>query len=356
MKIYSVKMRVESPLICTEEQIGNVLRHSGACLKGHTLRGGFLGPAYHEYPDEVIEESRNPQLMFHPAYPVFEGLNAEPAHAFTYSCKICGATEEKDPYEALSELGEDRIPEVMVCRNDHIFSIKTLAGSLVVRKNGRFEKKDSEFTSVKSIGINRFLKGAEHKMLYEYIALSPGSEFRSIIVDLGNRMEKLKLVEKNEIRIGRGVTRGFGRVSIKISLEKDALDEESERIARVLQKRNGIIILRALSTVCRLKKVSKGISTEPFPNITDEWLKPVEFSILNGNAAITSLEGFSGFSNVSKLPVPRLVGAGAGSLFFYKTNGNCLSEASRNLAENRFTGFGPFSCSGLNIMEVYDVE
>jgi hypothetical protein len=356
MKIYSVRMRVESPLICTKEQIGNVLRHSGLYLRGHALRGGFLRLAYHDHPNEVIEESRNPQLIFHPAYPVFDGLKTEPAHVFTYSCKICGATEMKDPYQVLSELKEGRISESTICRNGHVYSIRTLGGSLIVNKNGRFEKKDPEFTSVKSIGINRILKGAEYKMLYEYVALSPGSEFRSIIVDLSDRMERLKLAEKSEVRIGRGFTRGFGRISVETSLEKDALNKESERIRRILQKTDGVIILRALSLVCRLKKGSKGLSTEPFPNIAGEWLKPMELTVLNVNAAITGLEEFAGFSNVGKLPTPQLVGAGAGSLFFYKTDKDYWTEASENLAEKRFTGFGSFSCSGLNILEVYDVD
>ncbi|MEM0171869.1 hypothetical protein [Thermofilum sp.] len=356
MKVYSLRMRVETPLICTEEQIGNVLKHSGLYLRGHALRGGFLGPVYREYPDEVIEESRNPQLIFHPAYLVFEGLDTKPAHVFMYSCKICGVTEERDLYEAMDELQKGRIPEVTVCQNGHVFSIKTLAGSLVVKKNGHLEERNPEFTSVKSIGINRFLKGAEHKMLYEYVALSPDLEFKGVIVDLGDKMERLKLTERNEIRIGRGLTRGFGRIGVKIDLEEDALDKESERIARILHKRGGTIVLRALSTICGLRRGPKGLFTEPFPSSIDEWLKPIEFQILNGNAAMVGLEEFSGFSNIDRLPTPRLVGARAGSLFFYKVDRNHWDDASKKLAERRFTGFGPFSCSGLNIMEVYDVE
>ena len=359
MKIYIVRMRVESPLICTEEQIGNVLRHSGPYLKGRALRGGFLGPVYQDHPDEIhpdeiVEESRHPQLIFHPAYPVFEGLNVEPAHSFIYSCKICEAIEEKDPYGMLGELEKGKMPEVIVCQKGHFFSIRTLGGSLIIRKRDRLERRGLEFTSVRSVGINRFLKGAEHGMLYEYVALSPGLEFRSFIVDLADRMEKFGLTQKSEIRIGRGCTRGLGRINVKIGLEEDALYKESERIRRILEKRDGTLILRALSPVCRLRG-DGNLFTEPFPETGDGWLKPIELSVLNGNAAITVLEELSGFSNVGRLPTPRLVGAGVGSLFFYKADGNRWDEISKSLAEKRFTGFGPFSCSGLNILEVYDV-
>jgi hypothetical protein len=70
---------------------------------------------------------------------------------------------------------------------------------------------------------------------------------------------------------------------------------------------------------------------------------------------MTSLEEFSGFSNVGRLPTPRFVGAGAGSLFFYRIEGNNWDTASKALAEREFMGFGPFSSFGLNILEVYDV-
>ena len=102
MKIYSIHMSVESPLICTEEQIGNVLKHSGMSLKGHTLRGSFLGLAYNDYPEQVIEESKNPQLIFHPAYPVIEGSVLKPAHPFTYICKICKEVVETVSYTHLT--------------------------------------------------------------------------------------------------------------------------------------------------------------------------------------------------------------------------------------------------------------
>lgn len=356
MKIYSLRLRVKSPLICTEKQIGNVLKHSVIYLRGHTLRGGFLRLAYEEHPNEVVDESKIPQLIFHPAYPVFKELDTKPAHPFIYSCKICNVTEEKDPYEVLSELKKNNIPEATICKNGHIFSMRTLAGSLIAKKNGCFERNNLKFTNVKSVGINRLLKGAEYKMLYEYVALSPGLEFKGFIVDLGDKVERLKLTEKDEIRIGGGITRGFGRVSVKIAFEKDMLDKESERIKRIIRRRNGTIILRALSPTFRFKKDL--ISTEPFPNITgfEKWLNPIELRILNGNAAITNFEEFSGFSNASRLPTPRLIGAGVGSLFFYEIDKNYENEASKKLSEKRFTGFGPFSAAGLNILEVYDIE
>ena len=355
MKVYSIRLKVESPLICTEEQVGNVLKHSGHYLKGRTLRGAFLGPAYRDHPDEVIEESKNPKLIFHPAYPIFGDTVSEPAHPFVYSCKICGKIEEKDPYEVLEKLEKNTIPEA-VCPNFHVFSMKTLGRSLLIRKNGVLEKRDLEFTSVKSVGINRFLKGAERKMLYEYITLSPGLEFKGFIVDLDDKAERLGLLEREEIRIGRGCTRGFGKVSLEISLEKNALDMEERRIRKILQKRNGILVLRALSIVCRLKMDTKGLYTEPFPEIVEKWLKPIEFPKLNGNCAIVGFEESLGFSNVSKLPIPRLVGAGIGSLFFYNVDKDHWNEVSKKLAERRFIGFGPFSCIGMNILEVYDVD
>jgi hypothetical protein len=325
-------------------------------LKGHASRGGFLELAYRDYPDEVVEESRNPQLVFHPAYPVVEGLSLKPAHSFIQGCKICGVIEEKNPYHTLNELEKGRIPEFTVCPKGHVFLMRTLGGSLVAKKGGSLERKGLEFTSVKSIGINRILKGSEYAMLYEYVALPPGSEFRSIIFDLGDRMEKLKLADKREIRIGRGRTRGFGRVGVKVVPETDALDRESERISNILRETNGVIVLRTLSLTCRLKRSSRGLLTEPFPHVAHEQIKPVELPVLKGNAAMTGLEEFAGFSNVSKLPTPRLVGAGAGSLFFYRVERDYWDEASKTLAEKEFAGFGPFSCLGLNILEVYDIE
>jgi len=354
MKIYSIHMRVESPLICTEEQIGNVLKHSGISLKGHALRGSFLGLAYNDYPEQVIEESRNPKLVFHPAYPVIEGSVLKPAHPFTYSCKICKDRVEKNPYEALNELEKGKMPEFTACEKGHIFSMKTLGGSLLAKTKD--SSKNIDYTSVKSTGINRVLKGSEYAMLYEYVTLPPGAEFRGVISDLGDKMEKLKLTDISKIRIGRGCTRGFGKVSVKVIEEENILEKEFERIYSILQKTNGTIILKALSLTCSLKKGSKGILTQPIPNIPFEWMKPIEVSFLNGNAAITSIEEFAGFSNISKLPTPRLSGAGAGSLFFYRIGKDYWDKASKMLAEKEFEGFNPFSCFGLNILEVFDAD
>jgi hypothetical protein len=230
-----------------------------------------------------------------------------------------------------------------------------MGGSLVARKNGSLERKRLGFTSVKSVGINRILKGSEYAMLYEYVALPPGLEFKSTILDLENRVEKLGLIEKSEIRIGRGRTRGFGRVSVRITLDESALDKESQRINGILHKTNGVVVLRALSPTLRLEKGSKGLLTEPFPQVAYDWMKPVDLPVLKGNAAMTGLEEFSGFSNVGRLPTPRFVGAGVGSLFFYRIEGTDWNIASKTLAEKEFMGFGPFSSFGLNILEVYDV-
>jgi CRISPR/Cas system CSM-associated protein Csm3 (group 7 of RAMP superfamily) len=348
-------MKVESPLICTEEQIGNILRHSGFSLKGHALRGGFLELAYRDHPNEVIEESKNPRLVFHPAYPIVEGLDLKPAHAFIQYCKICKAIEEENPYRVFNELEKGIMPEFTRCPNGHVFSMRSMGRSLVAKKNGSLERKSLGFTSVKSVGINRILKGSEYAMLYEYVALSPGLEFKSTILDFEDMVEKLGLAEKSEIRIGRGRTRGFGRVSIKITLDENALDKESQRISGILHKTKGVVVLRALSPTFRLEKGSKGLLTEPFPQVAYSWMKPINLPVLNGNAVMTGLEESSGFSNIGKLPTPRFVGAEAGSLFFYRIEGTEWDTASRTLAEREFKGFGPFSSFGLNVLEVYDV-
>jgi len=173
---------------------------------------------------------------------------------------------------------------------------------------------------------------------------------------LGDTMERLKLVDVSEIRIGRGCTRGFGKVRVKVIEEEDIFEKEFERIYNILQKTNGTIILKALSLTFSIEKGSKGILNQPSPNIPFEWIKPVKVTFLNGNAAITIIDEFAGFSNISKLPTPKLTGAGAGSLFFYRIEKGYWDKASKILAEKEFTGFNPFSCLGLNILEVCDYD
>ncbi|MEM4581406.1 MAG: hypothetical protein QW092_03485 [Candidatus Korarchaeum sp.] len=359
MEVYSIEITLESPLVSTEEQIGNVLRHSGAYIKGRVIRGAVLNSLYIRNPNAVKDEVMRPKLIFHPAYPVKDGGVCKPAHPLTFSCKICRKPPrgyDSSPYKLLKafESGEFRLP--VFCEKGHPLSMSPKGGMLL---DGRGEGIELRSLRMESVGINRFLKSSEMGMLYGYVALPPGLTFRGLVVDRAGKVRDLEIDGIEEIRMGRGVSRGMGKASVKIKLMEDGLDKEVRRIEDIMNRSGGLVVLRALSHVFHLKMDSDGLISLPLPEVRGEGISEVQISpygSLGGNAIFTKLSEVLGFSSVSRLPIPRIVGADVGSLFFYRVSMSSLSDAARYLAEREFLGFGPFSASGLNLLEVMDYE
>jgi len=360
LKVYKLMLEVETSLVVTEDQTTNVLRHSGNYISGSTIRGSIMTYLYKEKKN-FDQEIKDPKLIFHPAYPIIDGNIAKPAHPLIFSCKLCdgkGSTFSQLSKEILVSREISRAVPIK-CPNGHIFATKSKSGDLVIEKK-EGDKKTIEgaklnYTTMESVAINRKLGSVEIGMIYSYVALAPKTKFVGLIFDQEDRVNELDVENEFILYIGRGSSRGLGHVKAKLVEDKNFISNEIERVKNVMEKLDGIIILRAISPVFYVD-IRNDVNVDNFIySIIDVQLTPKglsKYGLVDGeNHLLTGIVKVSGFSTISNLPKISLNSARPGSLFFYKSSENLDYE---DLVKYELSGFGPFSYSGFNILEVYE--
>ncbi|MGC9086040.1 MAG: RAMP superfamily CRISPR-associated protein [Thermoproteota archaeon] len=365
MKVYKLELEVETPLVITEDQTTNILRHSASYISGSAIRGSLLTYLHNEKKKNIEQEINDPKLVFHPAYLLIGEDVTRPAHPLVFSCKLCAEDSiftELSKEVIISREIDKAIPTK--CPKGHLFSTKSKGGELIIerKENGKKTFKsvelDNYFTSIESIGINRKLGSVEVGMIYSYIALSPRTKFTSLIFDQGERINELDVESEFTLYIGRGTSRGLGHVRAKLNEDSEFIDKEINRIKATIENLDRIVILRALSPVFHIE-----IKSDLNGN-TYLWSNPTlaAQSIPSGlskyhligdkNYLLTGMSKVSGFSTISNIPKVSLEGAKPGSLFFYKSSYDLDYE---KLVNCELSGFGQFSYSGFNILEVYEL-
>ena len=184
MNVYEVEVTLKSPTVISKTSFERLIAHERFYISGQTFRGAFLTALLREGVD-ISKEEKNPKLIFHPLYPVQDGKTAKPAHPLIYECKICGDTTSILG-DVILEKKEFKIPRS--CKNGHLFSMKSMKGSILIKENDRYRKVKLEYIVMHSVGINRILRSSEFGMLYGYACLSPETTFKGIIVDLEDRL------------------------------------------------------------------------------------------------------------------------------------------------------------------------
>ncbi len=358
MKIYETMIEVKTPLVHSGPKTGNLLVHSRQEIPGLTLRGAFLAKPWREGKKDLVKrELKDPKLFFHPAYPVVNDETAKPAHPFMYECKVCGEIFVPKSFEEPKRIAsfnfETYNPPYICRKGKHIFSTKSIGGALVFMEGNSYIKHETTYSKTEAIGINRVVKGAEIKMLYGYVAVSPGSIFKGLIIDLSNRMEELGFLDEEiiDLFIGGAISRGYGHVEVKISEKKGYIKRESDRIKKTLELFDGKIILIAISPVFSLSFLNEKLTSTPTIDLGRMGIKAEPLLIYKDlNYVLTETTRVSGFSLLSNLPKVSIEAAEIGSLYFFKTE-NDLNPTK--IAERELLGFGSFSNVGLNILEVF---
>jgi len=365
LKVYKLELEVETPLVITEDQTTNVLRNSASYISGSAVRGSLLTYLYNEKKKNINQEINDPKLVFHPAYLLIGEEITRPAHPLIFSCKLCTGDSiftELSKEIIISRNVSKAIPTK--CPKGHLFATKSKGGELVIERKGTDKKTfksvklDNYYTSIDSIGINRKLGSVEVGMIYSYVALSPKTKFMSLIFDQGERLSELDVDREFMLYIGRGTSRGLGHVRAKLNEDSKFIDNEINRIKAAIQNLDRIVILRALSPVfhVEIKNDLNGnaclcsnptLVAQSMPNGLSEY--PL---VEDKNYLLTGMSKVSGFSTISNIPKVSLEGAKPGSLFFYKSSYDLDYE---KLAYNELSGFGQFSYSGFNILEVYEL-
>jgi len=366
MSLYLIEVIVKSPIQIADLVIGNVFKQT-KCLyiQSNTIKGSILSKFYIEYNiNDVIEESNNPSINFHPLYPMLNGYTSRSAHLLLHQCKLCNVKIESDKdtnifvndvlinKELLSKFRFEDFHIPSKCPNGHLFAITPVKG-LVIFKDKIYKKIDIDFVQLESIGITRGIGRVEVGMLYSYIGVKPGVKYLGLVYD---HYDKIKDwfggTPKNGVyRIGRGISRGMGLIEVKFNMldYKDYIDKRSRDIEDAILKTNGIVILRALSPILKMN----GSEFSYKIDLDNIGLKPMniheDLNYLSASSEI--LKGYSVYTNLPKLSIK---GLGAGTLYFYKVmDGIDIELLSKNLAELEVKGFAEPYNVGLNIMEVY---
>lgn len=348
VKVFRLRIAVLSPLLISQPQAGNFLRNVCYYLPGTTIRGAILTYLLRKGVD-ISEEENNPSLIFHPGYPVVNDVKTRPIHPLTFKSKV-------DDYMMLPEGIKDPTDLDGFCLEnlkipfkykDKYFVIERASPGLIYSDGKCFKKYNLDHVILTSVGIHRALKTREVGMLYSYIAVAPGVTFESYMVDEsgGDRLRDLKL-ENNlviEAYIGRGGSRGLGRVRVKF--EEFNVRSEMLRVEKAISGFRKTIIFRALSPIFSFEYVGES------PKLSVPFKE--KFVIGKKNFISSGSEVASGYSIKGGIPKPKIIGLKAGSLLFYEMPEKLDVETIVRL---EFLGVGFFAHSGLNIVEVYPYE
>lgn len=337
MKVYQIDLVVKSPLIITGTKSGRVISHSIDYLPGQTVRGALLTLFKFLGSSTVSDEIEKPSMFFHPAYPYINGHLAFPADPLTFKCKVCGKIFQQELPDEI-----DKLEFPYKCINGHMYTVKSIGGSLVIRNGDKLRNVKLNYVASDSVGMNRILRSSEVGLLYTYVALAPETKFRGMVVDTNDRLEKMfgeagLKMNDFELRIGRRKSAGFGLVRASITEIKNYI----EKRVRQIEQMDGKICLLAKSPIFNLYYEQDGSGKY---RIVSTLLREVRGIKIKG-VMKTSGVRVSGYSLKSNLPKPAIPALNIGTLMI-------VDGEVEKLVEAELFGIGPFSISGLNIVEV----
>jgi len=339
LKLFKLTLRVESPTIVAERGHRSgfkSLKH----IPGQTLRGAVISALYRDgviNDKRVSEESKEPTVIASPAYPLFRNKQALPAHPFIYKCKACGRVHDSLK-ESLDSLAKNKVEELILvtCPTDKGGcgkpAVKSLYGKPIT--DTLEEARVATFAQI-SVAISKGRGAAEVGMLYSNEVLAVGQHFWATLV-LPDDLEP-----PSELRVGRGISRGFGRFSVKTQkISETELQRRADNLAEYIMSGGRRLVFYAVSP---LVEVSLNSAT---PNISKIYLNDVArlvqpeigkvrlriFSVLGQKSFVT------GWDVKENRPRPPLPSAGAGSLVVADVENGKPDEAALGLTWLRFIG------------------
>ncbi|MEM0235128.1 RAMP superfamily CRISPR-associated protein [Thermofilum sp.] len=211
MKFLEVELEILSPTIVTERRSLRGFLKALDYIPASTLRGAILSELYRRgiVKESFLESERaRPSVITSYAYPVVDGRKTYPAHPFMYECKICKVVKNylSEVIEDLESHGHLSKLAHLTCESGHV-ALESLY-SKPYPKEGKNRVPTSRFLCT---GVSKERGTSEIGMLYEYEAIAPGRKFWATMA-VPDELEEH--VDGLEVRIGRGISRGFGRSRI----------------------------------------------------------------------------------------------------------------------------------------------
>ncbi len=258
MKIYEMTFRLLSPAIVTKRRTLRGYLSPLDYIPSSTIRGAILAHLYRrgDLDEEMLRaEASEPRVIASPGYPMSGGERSYPCHPFAYRCKACG-DEEGVNYasEVLETLEGGREPSFKsTCERGHL-ALQPLHPKPVIPRGKKLRKVGLHYHSAVCVGMSRDRASSHRGLLFDYEALAAGLEFWATLTIPGELSRGVHRGMK--IRIGRGVSRGFGLAEVT-GLRCIKLEREADRVSESLRGRR--LILYAFSPTSRA--VEEGFST-----------------------------------------------------------------------------------------------
>ncbi|MEM4677384.1 MAG: hypothetical protein QXY55_05805 [Candidatus Korarchaeota archaeon] len=264
--ILEIMLEILSPTIITERRSLRGFLKTLDYIPASTLRGAILSELYRNgiVGDDFLKSERDkPSVIASYAYPVTsDGKKCYPSHPFMYRCKVCGQYEnyldkiiedlERDG--DLERYGELRKLIGITCRNGHA-ALENLYSKYYPSETCKVSA--SRFICT---GVNKRRGSSETGMLYEYEAITPGRKFWATLT-IPDEIEKY--IDGLEIRIGRGISRGFG-ISKIVKSKVISLREAAMKIEEALTHGRYLVLFGSSPLVSCHEK-----SYTPYPSSID---------------------------------------------------------------------------------------
>jgi len=373
LSVILVELNLESPVILVRRAGRSGYSSLSGRIPGSSLRGSVISWAFRTgYIKDPGSESNEPKLIAHPAYPVKEST-ARPPTPYIIRCK--------GDENLIDLLGRDRVKELTGAsslaemflyfkdQQEHCRKMKGIAGSTKPVRSPVFVGRDiraagEEVDVMASVGINKLTRASERGMLYNYESILPGGRFSSILVDMTSERKYVEFLRKEgKILIGRGVSRGFGRVSVRIKWEKELdlfrKELESEVEKWILDKNGRRIAMYARSPATKISrspvtKIMKLGYSSPIPELDGGWVGVSGVEIARDEEgrrlAVGFKETFFSVAYPTGIPRPSLSCSAEGSVFIAESKQD-LENVKKAVALGSLIGWDSLSCLGLNIIQ-----
>ncbi|MEM3986479.1 MAG: hypothetical protein QXR39_06890 [Candidatus Methanomethylicia archaeon] len=293
MKFYKIKIKLDSPTIIPERRIERGYKGCLDYIPSTTLRGALITSLYlngNLKLDEAKELVKTFDLLVSNAYLFDEGKESHPSHPFMYECKV---ERERINFinEVVDELKRYENPRFKFrCSEGHL-ALKYIHPKTVIPlsdKRNMFRPSLVKVQCTISTAISKRRASSQSGMLYEYDYIVEGQRFWSFL-GISEKLDKY-IEEGLELKIGRGISRGFGKAHID-DLEELSLNSLTDTIKSKIDLQ-GVSILYSQSPLLDYDKTLMKYASYPRKIDLNHLLKICRFPFNDaGSISIVDVEG-----------------------------------------------------------------
>ncbi len=248
MKVLDLELKTETPVVVGGTRTGN-LYPSLTEIPGSQILGSILSSSFEihckkrlkwciEKKCELFEKCPFPQCLQIMSSFGFRPHSCDPEvplydRAFVtvnlYRCKVCG--------EVLSTFYPPKLRSCPNCLG--IATLELSKEKMCTHCRSPLSEKVS-LDEYMGVGISAESFRSEKGLLFRYEALPANASFASRVLVPEEVVDMVKEVVKEGLLLGHGISRGFGRISVKILGEKDVKDEINRRAEKLNQGRHAL--------------------------------------------------------------------------------------------------------------------